>query len=138
MMSVKAALEAFISRVGNGAARDSEINVFPQVLQFYGELNGLPDTATSATGAVNDEICGVKDFPPRGAGMLVSGLAAAAFLGFTKGTHKRPDRAVKRLADEGKILPPKRIGDRALRYNSDDIWRYRDMVMGDERDEHMD
>lgn len=118
---VRASVEDFLIRVGRGSANASEVAVYPEILKTY---------LSHAEEIVNVLQSEDESFPPRGAGQLVSGAVAAEFLGYTTKTHKRPAVAVIRLANEGKIPQPVRYGDKTLRWNSDDIWAYRDEVTG--------
>lgn len=123
---VRTSVEEFLLRVGNGLSEPSEVAVYPDVLKTYlsyaEEEEIVPQINTTSS-----------SFPPRGAGQLVSGAVAAEFLGYTTKTHKRPSVAVIRLANEKKLPEPVRYGDKTLRWNSDDIWAYRDLVEEDAR-----
>ena len=135
MDGISVALEHFIGRVAEGRGSDEEVRIFPQVLQLFFDyamsprVKADPKTALSLVPpAVVEE--NETEFPPRGSGRLVDGLTAALFLGFSKEKHKRPEKAVKRLADEGKLPQPTRVGTRTYRWNSNDIWELRDRIQG--------
>jgi predicted DNA-binding transcriptional regulator AlpA len=59
---------------------------------------------------------------------LVTGEEAARFLGY--GDFKHPAGKVRRLAEEGKIPPPVKQGNRALRWDAADIRRYKESISG--------
>lgn len=118
---VRDSVEEFLFRVGSGHSEPSEVAVYPDVLKTYLSYAEEDDLVPQVNATVSS-------FPPRGASQLVSGAVVAEFLGYTTKTHKRPAVAVIRLANEGKIPQPVRYGDKTLRWNSDDIWAYRDSV----------
>jgi predicted DNA-binding transcriptional regulator AlpA len=120
---VRASVEQFLIRVGFGTSEPSEVAVYPEVLKTY-LFNMAEETGESEKGEREES------FPCRGANQLVSGAVAAEFLGYTSKTHKRPAVAVIRLANEDKIPKPIKYGDKTLRWNSDDIWAYRDKMEG--------
>ena len=118
MATVQDSLETFISRVSNGKGTDGEVAILPQVLDFYGEHFG------SAKNAETEE-----DNFPHG-DTLVTAEMAATFLGLNA-THKFPNKAVLRLANEGVIHAPVRVGDKSPRWQAQWIREYKERLLAE-------
>lgn len=78
---------------------------------------GAPEPARAAAEAAPD------DGFPHGE-VLVTAEMAATFLGLNA-THKFPNKAVLRLANEGKLRAPVRVGDKSPRWQAEWIREYK-------------
>ena len=118
-VSIRDSLKTFIARVSNGKGTDGEVAILPQVLDFYGTHFSTPEPARAAAGneAVPD------DGFPHGE-VLVTAEMAATFLGLNA-THKFPNKAVLRLANEGRLHAPVRVGDKSPRWQAQWIRDYK-------------
>lgn len=118
-VSIRDSLKTFIARVSNGKGTDGEVAILPQVLDFYGAHFSTPEPARAAAGgeAVPD------DGFPHGE-VLVTAEMAATFLGLNA-THKFPNKAVLRLANEGRLHAPVRVGDKSPRWQAQWIRDYK-------------
>ncbi len=121
--SIRDSLKAFISRVSNGRGTDGEVAILPQVLDFYGLHFSAP---TSAPAAAADEAATDDGFPQ--GEELVNAAMAAEFLGLNS-THKFPNKAVLRLANEGRLHAPVRVGDKSPRWQAQWIREYKTRLM---------
>lgn len=147
---VKAALSNFIVRVAKGeAVSPAETEALDDVARVYLEhfapqpperkaADGFrPPQAAEETpryvpprdppedAAARPQAAGADDgpFPLDG---LVSGIRAARFLGISD--FKHPERAVRRLAAEGKISGPICDGGRRYRYKAQEIRAYKERI----------
>lgn len=124
-MPVKEMLELFIERVCTGKGTQADIGALPSVLSFYG-------TYYAAEGADRQQgPTEPADTFPTG-DTLVNAAQAAEYLGFTTLTHKRPASAVLRLAAEGKLHEPVRVGDRTQRWKAQWIRGYKESLTSKE------
>lgn len=115
--TVQSSLETFISRVSNGKGTDGEVAILPQVLDFYGAHFSEGAALAGNTGVEDD------DSFPHGE-ELVTAEMAAAYLGLNA-THKFPSKAVIRLANEGQIHAPVRVGSKSPRWQAAWIREYK-------------
>jgi predicted DNA-binding transcriptional regulator AlpA len=120
-INVGTTLEVWIKRVTSGKGTPEEIAILPEVLKIYAQDYAERIDIIRPGSIIR--------FPSRGSCQFIDGQTAANFLGFKD--NKRPEKAIKRLSDEGKLPQPVRHGDKTLRWNSDDIWKYRDEVIAD-------
>lgn len=119
-VSVRDSLKTFISRVSNGKGTDGEVAILPQVLDFYGTHFSTPEPAHAAAG---NDTAPDDGFFPHGE-VLVNAAQAAEFLGLNA-THKFPNKAVLRLANEGRLHAPVRVGDKSPRWQAQWIRDYK-------------
>ena len=118
-VSIRDSLKTFIARVSNGKGTDGEVAILPQVLDFYGEHFSTPEPARAAVG---NEAAPDDGFPH--GEVLVTAEMAATFLGLNA-THKFPNKAVLRLANEGRLHAPVRVGDKSPRWQAQWIRDYK-------------
>lgn len=114
----------FIKRVAKGGAQAEEVNVFPQVLLIYIEKYGQNTISIAPSSLDIIKEIGAQQsagFPQTG---YVNAQQVAEFLGYSKDTHKRPEKAAYRLSNEGLIPKPETVGDKTQRWRAEDIWAY--------------
>lgn len=121
-VSIESSLRTFISRVANGKGTDAEVSILPNVLDFYG-THFTPEQVSVPIG--NE---GVPDDGFPHGDELVSAAMAAEFLGLNA-THKFPNRAVLRLANEGQIHAPVYVGNKSPRWRAEWIREYKRRLM---------
>lgn len=122
-VSIESSLRTFISRVANGKGTDGEVAILPQVLDFYGTHFSTPEPAHAAAG---NEAAPDDGFPQ--GDVLVNAWQAAEFLGLCA-THKYPNKAVLRLANEGRLHAPVYVGDKSPRWQAQWIREYKKRLL---------
>lgn len=122
-VSIRDSLKTFISRVSNGKGTDGEVAILPQVLDFYGAHFGAPEPARAAAG---NEAAPDDGFPH--GDVLVNAWQSAEFLGLCA-THKYPNKAVLRLANEGRLHAPVYVGDKSPRWQAQWIREYKKRLL---------
>ena len=119
-VSIESSLRTFISRVANGKGTDAEVSILPNVLDFYG-AHFTPAQVSAGGEAAPDDGFPYGD-------ELVSAAMAAEFLGLNA-THKFPNKAVLRLANEGRLHAPVRVGDKSPRWQAQWIRDYKKRLL---------
>lgn len=137
LSDVRGAAVSLIKRVGCGKATENEVKVFPQVLEFYERTMDLASSAVdkdysdilpSSRNEFAELEAKENEFPEEG---WVNARQIGYFLGF--GKSKRPEIAVFRLQNEGKLPDPVKLGTKTPRWRAEEIRAHFDALCKKQR-----